>query len=117
MVETLEGIDNVERIAAIPGVDGIYIGPADLAVSMGLAPGLQIQPGAHAEAIARIVRACVEAGKVAAMSGDPNHLAAQGLRMITAGGDAAFLQAGLNSVVQARQRLSAGHSGEAPGPS
>lgn len=117
MVETLEGIDNVERIAAVRGVDGIYIGPADLAVSMGLAPGLQIQAGAHADAIARIVRACDAAGKVAAMSGDPSHLAAQGLRMVTAGGDAAFLQAGLNSVVQARQELSAGQSVDASRPS
>ena len=36
MIETKEGIDNVEEIVTTPGLDGIYIGPADLALSMGL---------------------------------------------------------------------------------
>jgi len=36
MLETEEGLDNVEEIAQVEGLDGIVIGPADLAVSMGL---------------------------------------------------------------------------------
>ncbi len=36
MIETKEGIDNLEEIVTTPGLDGIYIGPADLALSMGL---------------------------------------------------------------------------------
>ena len=38
MVETREGLDRVEEIAATPGLDGIYVGPADLALSFGLPP-------------------------------------------------------------------------------
>lgn len=34
-VETVEGMSNIEAIAATPGVDGVFIGPADLAASMG----------------------------------------------------------------------------------
>ena len=36
MIETKEGIDNLEEIVTTPGLNGIYIGPADLALSMGL---------------------------------------------------------------------------------
>ncbi|MGL4279835.1 MAG: HpcH/HpaI aldolase family protein, partial [Albidovulum sp.] len=34
MIETKAGIDNLEEIAATPGLDGIYVGPADLALGM-----------------------------------------------------------------------------------
>jgi 4-hydroxy-2-oxoheptanedioate aldolase len=34
-IETVKGLDNLEDIAAVPGVDGVFIGPADLAASLG----------------------------------------------------------------------------------
>lgn len=42
-VETLEGVDNAAAIAAIDGVDGVFVGPSDLAASMGLL-GQQTHP-------------------------------------------------------------------------
>lgn len=48
-VETVEAIDQLEEIAAVPGVDGVFIGPADLSASMGY-PG---QTG-HPEVVAKI---------------------------------------------------------------
>ena len=36
MIETKEGTEKLEEIVTTPGLDGIYIGPADLALSMGL---------------------------------------------------------------------------------
>lgn len=39
MIETLQAVENLEQIASAPGIDGFYIGPSDLAVSMGLSPG------------------------------------------------------------------------------
>ncbi|MEM7218588.1 MAG: aldolase/citrate lyase family protein [Pseudomonadota bacterium] len=38
MIETRAGIDNIEEIAATPGLDALYVGPADLALSLGLPP-------------------------------------------------------------------------------
>jgi 4-hydroxy-2-oxoheptanedioate aldolase len=38
MIESESGLDNVDAIVATPGLDGIYIGPYDLAMSMGLPP-------------------------------------------------------------------------------
>jgi 4-hydroxy-2-oxoheptanedioate aldolase len=34
-IETLRGVENIEAITAVPGVDGVFIGPADLSASMG----------------------------------------------------------------------------------
>ena len=51
-VETVEAVARIEEIAAVDGVDGIFIGPADLAASMGF-PG---QP-THPEVIAAITDA------------------------------------------------------------
>jgi 4-hydroxy-2-oxoheptanedioate aldolase len=102
MVETPGGLEQVERIAAVPGVDGIYIGPADLAVSMGLKPGITFQEGAHAAAIARIRAACDAAGTVTGVSGDPIALAEQGFRMVTGGSTTNFLGAGLARVLERR---------------
>ncbi|MEI9900207.1 MAG: aldolase/citrate lyase family protein [Hyphomicrobium sp.] len=38
MIETKEGIANVEAICATPGLDAVYIGPADLSYALGLPP-------------------------------------------------------------------------------
>lgn len=62
MVETREGLERVEEISATPGLDGIYIGPADLAISLGLAPTLEITEKQHVEAVRRIKDACRERG-------------------------------------------------------
>jgi 4-hydroxy-2-oxoheptanedioate aldolase len=55
-VETAEALRNIEQIAAVDGVDGIFVGPADLAASMGF-PGNPAAPEVQAailDAIARI---------------------------------------------------------------
>jgi len=36
MIETAEGLADVDAIAATPGLDGLYVGPADLSLSIGL---------------------------------------------------------------------------------
>ena len=62
MIETQEGIENLESIASTPGLNGIYIGPADLALAMGLAVrGDQPEPE-HFEMVQRILAACREQG-------------------------------------------------------
>lgn len=38
MIETTLGLQNAPEIAATPGVDGIFVGPADLSISLGLVP-------------------------------------------------------------------------------
>jgi 4-hydroxy-2-oxoheptanedioate aldolase len=57
MVETSDGLANVEAIAATPGVDAILIGPSDLALGLGLAPDDRTEP--HRAAVQRILDACL----------------------------------------------------------
>jgi len=39
MIETREALDNLDSILSVEGLDGIYVGPADLAISLGKKPG------------------------------------------------------------------------------
>ena len=58
MIETVEALENVEKIAATNGLTGIYIGPSDLSISMGFKPGLDREEPEMIEAIQKIENAC-----------------------------------------------------------
>ena len=63
MIETREGLENVESIASAPGLDGLYIGPNDLSIGLG---GYGLGDPAVADefdaALTRILRAADAAG-------------------------------------------------------
>ena len=59
--ETLDCLDNIEEIAAIEGVDGIFIGPYDLSVALG--KPAQFGDPDMINAVARVLKACKKAGK------------------------------------------------------
>ena len=60
--ETLEALENIEEIVKIEGIDGIFIGPYDLSICMGI-PTQFDHPDFQA-AVSRIRKACREAGKL-----------------------------------------------------
>jgi 4-hydroxy-2-oxoheptanedioate aldolase len=60
MVETAEGLSNVEAIAATEGIDAILIGPSDLALGLGLDYDDRTEP--HQAAVKRILDACLANG-------------------------------------------------------
>lgn len=66
-IETQEGLDNLEAIAAVPGIDAIFIGPSDLAASLGYIGNLTAEPvkAAIKDAIQRITAAGKPAGFLA----------------------------------------------------
>lgn len=61
MIESKEGLENVEEIVNVPGVDSIWPGPADLAQSLGVAG--QMNHPVLLDALERIKRVTVAAGK------------------------------------------------------
>jgi 4-hydroxy-2-oxoheptanedioate aldolase len=61
--ETKGCLENIEEIVALDGVDGIFVGPYDLSISLGV-PGETAGP-VMKDAIARVLKACQEAGKFA----------------------------------------------------
>jgi 2-keto-3-deoxy-L-rhamnonate aldolase RhmA len=67
MVETAAALENVEAIAAVPGIDVVHIGSSDLSSDLGH-PGPNTHPKVVA-AIERVVAACRKHGKVPGMGG------------------------------------------------
>jgi 4-hydroxy-2-oxoheptanedioate aldolase len=98
MIETREGLDAADEICTTPGVDGIYIGPADLALSLGLPPLLAEPVPEHFEATERVRAACEAAGIIPAIhalnGAEARDRAEQGFRMVTVTADAAALAMG-----------------------
>lgn len=62
MIETKQALDNVESICGVDGLDGIYIGPADLANSLGAPPGFDPTDERVLAAISKILSAAKNAG-------------------------------------------------------
>lgn len=97
MVETARGVSNLDEICSVPGVDGIYVGPSDLGITLGVGSGLALKPGPHVDAIAKIADACRTHQKIAgiqcASSDDASQVTDLGFNMITVGSDASFMRA------------------------
>lgn len=95
MIETAEAIANIDDILATEGVDAIYVGPSDLSISLGLAPGNHDHEPAFADALDTILSACarhdVVAGIHASVALAPKRLE-QGFRMVTATTDLVALR-------------------------
>lgn len=84
MVETREGLANLDAILAVPGYDGIFIGPSDLALAIGLSPRPDNDDPALLATIAHIIARCQHFGKHVGIFCSS---AAHALRMIDAGCD------------------------------
>ena len=97
MIETRDALTAVAEICAVPGVDGVYIGPADLGLSLGLSPTASSAPE-HLEAVGRVHAACIEAGIVPGIhahnGADAKARADQGFRFVTVCADASLLSVG-----------------------
>jgi 4-hydroxy-2-oxoheptanedioate aldolase len=98
MIETQEAFNNVEAIASTPGLDGLYIGPADLTFSLAqgrLAPAFDREEDEMIAAIKRILAAAKNAGIRAALHcGTPEYAARAihwGFDMTTVSGDSRLL--------------------------
>ena len=64
MIETREALDNLDDILSVPGIDAIYVGPADLSISLGIQPGNNDGDPVFDEAYESILAACGRHGIV-----------------------------------------------------
>ena len=91
--ETVEAMNNLDAIAATPGVDGVFIGPADLSASMGHPgnPGHpEVQAAIH-DGIARILRAGKAPGILATTEAQARQWLAAGALFVAVGVDTMLL--------------------------
>jgi len=105
MIETRTALDNVEAIAATPGIDALFLGPADLSIA--LSNGADVDPMAAVvdRELDRITAAATKAGKI---MGAYCHsaeravaLAKRGVRFLAVGSDMGFLRAGAAAALKA----------------
>lgn len=103
-IESIQAVKNAEAIMATPGIDGCWLGPADLALSMGISPLEMYKRDEHAQAVEQVLQACRNTGKIPGFAGaSPEQaleLAERGFQFLTAGGDATMLFGGAASGVK-----------------
>jgi 4-hydroxy-2-oxoheptanedioate aldolase len=97
MVETTMAIDNVDEIMSVPGVDAVYIGPADLSVTLGLAPAPDHPDRIFTEALERVLGAARRHGVVPGIAGNADTAIKrleQGFQMVEVASDIGLLGVG-----------------------
>ncbi len=122
MIETAEAMANLEDIVSTPGLDGVYIGPADLTLGLSngsLPPGFDREEPEMVEAIRKILAAAKNAGIRAALHcGSPAYAAKAigwGFDMTTLANDVRLLAAAASeSVGQTRELLGSGGNEATP---
>ncbi|MEW1952840.1 aldolase/citrate lyase family protein [Terrabacter sp. NPDC080008] len=97
MIETPQGLENVEAIAATPGIDGLYIGPSDLRLAVGGATSTDpAVDDAFEAAVERILAAAEAAGIAAGFHTPSGEVAAerlgQGFTLATVSSDLVHLE-------------------------
>lgn len=90
MIETKQAVSNIDAILSVPGIDAIYVGPADLSITYGLDPNVDQDDADWNAALETVVDACTRHGVVPGIHANAGLAAkrqATGFRMITVGFD------------------------------
>jgi len=103
-IETMLAVERITEIAATPGLDMVFIGPGDLAVSLGAAPGSE----AHSAAIERIIDGCraygVPTGIYVSGADEITELRARGVEFFLIQSDLAFMTTAATEAERACRR-------------
>lgn len=112
MIETADAVENLEAIAATPGIDGLYVGPADLTLGVTngrLTPGFDREEPEMVEIIQRIASVARNNGIVAGIQCGTEAYAGKavewGYGMVTLSNDVRLLASGARRPVTAMQEI------------
>jgi 4-hydroxy-2-oxoheptanedioate aldolase len=105
MVETRDAVERIDEIASTPGLDGIYVGPADLALGLGLPPNLDKEEPEHVAAVERVLQACQKHGIVAGIQCGSGRAARKfadkGFRFVTFAKDSSLIPSAMDKEIAA----------------
>ncbi len=108
MIETEEAVKNVDAILSVPGIDGLYVGPVDLALSMGLRGALDPTEPAVWSAIERVLQAArthhVYAGVHCATPENAVKMIQRGFQFVSVMNDTYFMTTGASACVRAMRQ-------------
>jgi 4-hydroxy-2-oxoheptanedioate aldolase len=113
MIETAEALGNLDAILDVDGIDAVYVGPADLSISLGLPPGADNAEQSFQEALSAVLRGCRQRGIAAGIHSVPDVAPVrleQGFLMVTVTSDLHALASGARGALD-RVRSAAGLAG------
>ena len=105
MIETREALENVDGIMSVPGLDAVFVGPADLGQSLGEGPGMDRTEPAVVEAIDGVLAAARRHGVAAGIFTGSVEYASQmvkkGFRFVTVLSDGRLLASAAGETIAA----------------
>ena len=105
MIETQAALDAVEEIAAVPGLDGLFVGPSDLSIALSKGAGIDKTAKHTLDAMKRVAAAAQKNNLVAgAFAGSADVIktyAAMGYTFMAGAVDVDLLQAGAENLMKA----------------
>jgi len=108
MIETARALAAIAEILVVPGIDGVFVGPHDLSVTMSAGKSVAPADPAVDKALGTIVTAAAGAGKFACIYAPTAERARRyrelGYQLIAVGSDAGYLAAGATEVLAAIRR-------------
>ena len=114
MIETAEALSNLDDILSVPGIDAVYVGPADMSLALGCKPRLDQTDPPVVEAQQKVAAACRRHGIVAGIHNNTaayaQKMIADGYQFVTLASDSRFLAAKASEEVGALRK-----SGARPG--
>ncbi|MEM5429781.1 HpcH/HpaI aldolase family protein [Cupriavidus oxalaticus] len=119
MIETRQGLENLDEILSVDGLDGVYIGPSDLSLALGCRPTFDDVDPPVAQAIEHVVARARAHGRVAGVHNGAPAAAlrriGQGFGFVTVSSDARLMAAGAQQVM-AEMRAGQPRQAAAPAP-
>jgi 4-hydroxy-2-oxoheptanedioate aldolase len=105
MIETADGLANLDEIASTPGLDGLFVGPADLSLGMGLETFADLTDPALLTALDSVVEAGVRHGVTPGIHApsptNAGAMAARGFRFVSCAVDEDLLRGAAGAVLEA----------------
>jgi len=115
MIETRRAVEALDEILSVDGLGGVYLGPADLALSHGYPPGFDRREPEMTALILSILERCKGAGvRCCLHCGSPDYaaeMACEGFDLVTVGSDVRFLEAGARAAVRRFRQSAARNAG------
>lgn len=103
MIETAEALRNLDAIAATKGIDGLFVGPIDLALSLGHNVSMKM-PQQVVDACGEVAAACrrhkIIAGSAALSPSNAEELLQQGMRLVSLSSDVLHLRRAAQAEVE-----------------
>ena len=104
MIETMEALAIVDEILALPGIDGVFVGPSDFSIAFSGGEFVNPKHEGMTEILSDIAARAKRAGKFAASFGmDGPHaafLAGLGYQLVAIGVDTGYIKSGANALVR-----------------